>query len=291
VLPDGTLLETGHRTVKGVTGYDLTALFIGSEGTLGVVVRATVRVLPRPSGDRVTIGALFPDVASAATASAAITSARLRPSVMELLDTSALEVIREYAGEETMRAALGPSSGGSYLLVQFDDSTSVTVADRAVRLIEAAGGSARLSTDAATGELLLAIRRSFHSAMAAHGEVLIEDVSVPRSRMREMFGIIDEISRKHGIPIPTVAHAGDGNLHPNFAYRGDRVPDEVWSAADEMFRAALSLGGTLTGEHGVGLLKRRWLRDELGDTGFELQRRIKAVFDPKGLMNPGKVFD
>jgi glycolate oxidase len=106
-----------------------------------------------------------------------------------------------------------------------------------------------------------------------------------------MFGAINEIERKYGIEIPTVAHAGDGNLHPNFVFPGTEVPDYIWSAADEMFLAALRLGGTLTGEHGIGLLKRRWLADELGADQYELQRQVKRVFDPLGILNPGKIFE
>jgi glycolate oxidase len=106
-----------------------------------------------------------------------------------------------------------------------------------------------------------------------------------------MFRAIEEIGRRHGIEIPTIAHAGDGNLHPNFVFTGDEVPEHVWAAADDMFRTAIALGGTLTGEHGVGILKQRWLADELGDDSYELQRGIKALFDPRGIMNPGVMFD
>jgi glycolate oxidase len=126
--------------------------------------------------------------------------------------------------------------------------------------------------------------------MASRGTVLIEDVCVPRSTLPAMFHAIEAITVKHGVTIATVAHAGDGNLHPNFVFQGTEVPAEVWSAADEMFETALRLGGTLTGEHGVGLLKKRWLRDELGDDQVELQRDIKRVFDPSGILNPGKLF-
>ena len=146
------------------------------------------------------------------------------------------------------------------------------------------------SRSTAEGERLFAIRRSFHPAMAARGTVLIEDVCVPRSKLPAMFAAIGEIEGRYGIIIPTVAHAGDGNLHPNFVFEGADVPDEIWSAADELFLAALRLGGTLTGEHGIGLLKRRWLRDELGDDQLELQKQIKSVFDPQAILNPGKVF-
>ncbi|NEN07494.1 FAD-binding protein [Diaminobutyricibacter tongyongensis] len=290
VLPDGRLIRTGHRTVKGVTGFDLTALFVGSEGTLGVIVDATVRTLPLPVGGVTTIGALFPDVGSAAAASARVTASRLRPAVMELLDGPALERIAVFLGRETIEAAMGASGGAAFLLVQFDGLASSTDAAAASELIRASGGAVRVSADAAEGERLLAIRRAFHPALEAQGTVLIEDVSVPRSRMPEMFAAIRAIGEKYGIVIPTVAHAGDGNLHPNFVYEGDDVPDRVWEAAGELFRTAIALGGTLTGEHGVGLLKRRWLAHELGADAYELQVKVKSVFDPLGIMNPGKVF-
>ena len=290
VLPDGRLIRTGHRTVKGVTGYDLTALFVGSEGTLGVIVDATVRALPLPVGGVTTIGALFPDVSRAAAASARVTASRLRPAVMELLDGPALERIAAHLGTETIEAAMGASGGAAFLLVQFDGLAAATDAAAASELIRASGGTVRVSADAAEGERLLAIRRAFHTALEAQGNVLIEDVSVPRSRMPQMFAAIRAISEKYGVAIPTVAHAGDGNLHPNFVYDGDDVPDRVWDAAGELFRTAIELGGTLTGEHGVGLLKRRWLADELGADAYELQMRLKSVFDPLGIMNPGKVF-
>jgi glycolate oxidase len=291
VLADGRLLEMGHRTVKGVTGYDLTALFVGSEGTLGVVVEATVRALPRPVGDVVTIGAFFPEVRQAALASSAVVSARLRPAVMELVDGQALEAVREYLGDEVIRDAMGPAAGDGFLLVQFDESPAPATVLAAVELIEQAGGQTRVSTDAATGEQLLAIRRAFHPALAARGEVLIEDVSVPRSRLAEAFDAISAVSAEYGVRIPTVAHAGDGNLHPNFVIEGGVMTPTVRAAADALFRAALALGGTLTGEHGVGILKRHHLIDELGPDSYALQRQVKAVFDPRGILNPGKVFE
>lgn len=147
-----------------------------------------------------------------------------------------------------------------------------------------------VAADTAEGERLLAIRRAFHPALAGSGEVLIEDIAVPRSRMPEMFAAIESISQRYGIPIPTVAHAGDGNLHPNFVYEGEEAPAAVWEAAGDLFRTAVELGGTLTGEHGVGVLKRRWLADELGPDSYELQVKLKSVFDPLGILNPGKVF-
>jgi len=283
VLADGRLMTLGHRTVKGVTGYDLTALLIGSEGTLGVIVEATLKLRALPTGPKATIGAYFADVEQAARASAVITASRLRPAAMELIAQSALTGIGEYLG-------LDLGSRGSYLLVQLDGGSAAAEADAAVSIIRSLGGDAEITTDEAEGERLFAIRRSFHPAMSTRGTVLIEDVAVPRSQLPAMFSAITEIERKYGIVIPTVAHAGDGNLHPNFIFDGPDVPTEVWDAADEMFLACLRLGGTLTGEHGVGILKRRWLRDELGDDQVDLQRELKRVFDPDNLLNPGKIF-
>ncbi|MFE6257206.1 FAD-binding oxidoreductase [Agromyces sp. NPDC057865] len=293
VLADGRLLRTGHRTVKGVTGYDLTALMVGSEGTLGVIVEATLRLRPLTPGDVVTVAAVFPDVEAAAAASAAVTAARIRPAVLELIDAAGLARVAAHLGPEELAGtpleSLAPDE--AFLVAQSDGGASVAEAARIGEAFAGAGGRVTVSTDAATGERLLAIRRSMHPALAASGQVLIEDVAVPRSRLPEMFRAIEEIGRRHGVEIPTLAHAGDGNLHPNFVFTGDEVPAHVWAAADEMFRAAVALGGTLTGEHGVGILKRRWLADELGEDSFELQRGIKALFDPTGILNPGVMFE
>jgi glycolate oxidase len=288
VLADGRLLSLGHRSVKGVTGLDLTALMIGSEGTLGVIVEATVRLRPLVTGTVATIGAYFADVTAAASASAAITAAGLRPAAMELLDAASLRAIGDHLGLDLA------SRGDAWLLVQTDGAASGDEAAAALEIISSLGGDAELTTDPVEGERLLAIRRAFHPSLEALGTVLIEDVAVPRSALPQMFAAITEIADRFGIGIPTVAHAGDGNLHPNFIYQSDggsnEVPAEVWAAADELFIAALRLGGTLTGEHGVGILKRRWMREELGDDQFELQRQLKGVFDPQGILNPGKVF-
>jgi glycolate oxidase len=276
-------MTLGHRTVKGVTGYDLTALLIGSEGTLGVIVEATLKLRPLPTGPMATIGAYFDTIERAAKASAAITAARLRPAAMELVGQSALVGIGEFLG-------LDLGARGSHLLVQFDGAAAATDAESAVGIIRSLGGDAEVTNDETEGERLFAIRRAFHPAMAVQGTVLIEDVAVPRSQLSAMFAAITAIEQKYGMVIPTVAHAGDGNLHPNFIFAGSEVPEAVWTASDELFEACLRLGGTLTGEHGVGVLKRRWLRDELGDQQVELQRALKQVFDPKNILNPGKIF-
>lgn len=281
VLADGRLVQLGHRTIKGVTGLDLTALMIGSEGTLGVIVEATLRLRPLVA-EAITLAAEFASVSDAARAASVIGSSGTRPAVMELLDERAMAAITSYLEIDSRPAA--------QLLVQFDGPGAQSSADAAAAVVQALGGTGTISVDAAHSERLFESRRSFHPAMAAQGTVLIEDVCVPRSALAAMFDAISSIEEKFGITIPTVAHAGDGNLHPNFVYAGNEVPSEIWAAADELFLAALRLGGTLTGEHGIGILKRRWLRAELGDDQFELQREIKTVFDPHGILNPGKVF-
>lgn len=288
VLADGRLLSLGHRSVKGVTGFDLTALMIGSEGTLGVIVEATVKLRALPGGTVATIGAYFPDVVSAAAASAAITASGLRPAALELLDAAALGAIDRYLG-----IAMA-DRGNTFLLLQTDGAGSESEAQGALAIITQHGGDAELTMDPAEGERLFEIRRAFHPALEAQGTVLIEDVAVPRSALPAIFAEIERIAERYGISIPTVAHAGDGNLHPNFVFVPDAdgsVPEAIWQAADELFAAALQLGGTLTGEHGIGILKRRWLQAELGEDQLVIQRQIKAVFDPTGIMNPGKVFE
>lgn len=282
VLADGRLLELGHRTVKGVTGLDFTSLMIGSEGVLGVIVEATLRLRPLVTGVVATISASFPTVDAAARAAAVITSSGLHPSIMELIGESAMAGIAAHLGIE--------HPGGSHLIIQADGPAAQSEADAMVSVITSLGGIPQLSVDPAEGERLFAVRRAFHPAMTARGTALIEDVCVPRSALPAMFAAIGEIETRYGITIPTVAHAGDGNLHPNFVFEGDTVPDEIWSAADELFLAAMRLGGTLTGEHGIGVLKRRWLERELGTDQVDLQAQVKAVFDPLGILNPGKVF-
>jgi len=201
-----------------------------------------------------------------------------------LLDAAALTAIHALLG------LAAPTPGAAHVTIQTDGAAAAADAAAITAVLEAAGGTVAVSTDRDEGERLLAIRRSVHPAMARLGTTLIEDVSVPRSALAAMFARIADIERRYGLVIPTVAHAGDGNLHPNFIFDGPDVPAAIWEAADELFRAALELGGTLTGEHGIGVLKRRWLADELGDDQWELQRQIARVFDPQGILNPGKVF-
>lgn len=284
VLADGRLLHLGRRTVKGVTGLDLTSLVIGSEGTLGVVVGATLKLRRLIEGGTCAIAATFGSARSAAVASAAVTASGAVPSIMELMDASALAAVHD------LLSLPAPAAGTAQLVIQTDGVTARTDAERIAAVLTGQGGRVVVSDDPAEGERLFAIRRSMHAAMAALGTTLIEDVAVPRSALPAMFDEIARIEQTYALRIPTVAHAGDGNLHPNFIFEGPDVPDVVWRAADDLFRSAVRLGGTLTGEHGIGTLKSRWLAAELGDDQWQLQRDIARVFDPLGILNPGKVF-
>lgn len=284
VLADGRLLHLGHRSVKGVTGLDLTALVAGSEGTLGVVVGATLKLRRLVPGETCTVTATFPGVRAAAAGSAAVTAAGIQPAIMELMDAASLAAVH------ALLALPAPTPGAAQLTIQTDGPAARAEADAIAAILSAHEGVPVVSHDPVEGDRLLAIRRSMHAAMASLGTTLIEDVSVPRSAMPAMFDEIARIERQFDMVIPTVAHAGDGNLHPNFIFEGPETPPQVWAAADELFRAAIRLGGTLTGEHGIGVLKRRWLADELGEDQWRLQRDIAAVFDPLGILNPGKVF-
>jgi glycolate oxidase len=273
VLADGRRIATGRRTVKGVAGYDLTSLFVGSEGTLGVIVGATVRLRPIPVATA-TLAAWFADFETAAAAAAAITAARLQPAVAELLDRTCLE-------------AIGAVRTGAFLLVQTDGFGAQAEIDAVRAVVAPLADSVELAADPGAAEELLATRRAALPALERLGRVLVEDVAVPRSRLPEAVAAIAEISRRSGIRIATMAHAGDGNLHPILVL-DDEVDGHVWTTAGEVFTTALRLGGTLTGEHGVGLLKRRWLREELGDTAVDLQQDLKATFDPHRVLNPDK---
>jgi len=245
VLADGRLLSLGHRSVKGVTGYDLTSLFIGSEGTLGVVVGATLKLRRIIAGGLCSLVAMFPDVRTAAAASAAVPAPGLQPALMELMAAARLAAVHDLLGLEP------PPAGAAQLTIQTDGVAARDEADAIAAVLTAGGGTVVVSDDPVEGERLLHIRRSMHPAMERLGTTLIEDVSVPRSALPDMFDEIARIERAYGLPIPAVAHAGDGNLHPNFVFDGPEVPEIVWQAASDLFRSALRLGGTLTGEHGV----------------------------------------
>ncbi len=284
VLASGEVIRVGRSTAKGVTGLDLTALMVGSEGTLGIIVEATVRVHRTVPGSVATLSAYFPTITQAAHACSAITAAGLQPMIMELLDDRALTAVHNYLDLEPAPA------GASHILVQTDGAAAQDEAVAISEVMRNSGGTVSLAATDEEAAELVRIRRSLHPAMASLGTTLIEDVCVPRNRLVDMFAEIAKIEQRYDIVIPVVAHAGDGNLHPNFIFDTPEPSETIWKAAGELFEAALALGGTLTGEHGVGVLKRRWLGDELGSTQLRLQEDIKRAFDPRGILNPGKVF-
>ncbi|MFF4621004.1 FAD-binding oxidoreductase [Nonomuraea jabiensis] len=285
VLADGRVIETGRRTMKGVTGYDLTGLFVGSEGTLGVITAATVRLRRAPAAPPATFAAEFGSLRDAGAAVSAIMAAGCQPSLMELIDRASLEALDDW-----LNIGLEPDTQAT-LIGQSDATDSQAMVARMERLCLDNGASfVAVSSSPQEAEELIRLRRLDYQAKERLGACLVEDVCVPRSLLPDMITAIEETSARHGVRILTVAHAGDGNLHPVFIFdRGAAEPPaEVWAAADEVFTRALELGGTLTGEHGVGLLKRRWLDLESGPVVTEVQQGIKAVFDPLGILNPGK---
>ena len=283
VMADGRRLRTGRQTVKGVAGYDLTSLVVGSEGTLAVVVGATLRLRPRPDVTA-TLAAHFDGLVAAAAAASAITAARLQPSVLELVDGVTLDAVDAFRGTSLR------SRGAAALVVQCDGRGAEAEIAAVGEVVAPFASSWSWTTDPVEAEELLAARRAALPALERTGDVFIEDVAVPRSKLAAAVAGIQEVSARTGVRIATVAHAGDGNLHPVVVVeRGASVTQgPPWEAACAVFGLALRLGGTLTGEHGVGLLKRAWLRQELGDDSLALQRGIKAVFDPLGILNPGK---
>lgn len=284
VLADGTLLHVGRETAKGVAGYDLAGLFVGSEGTLGIVVRATLRLLPVPEGSAV-VAAYFESIEAAAQAVVSIGDAGLRPAVLEIVDGATLRAIDDAVGTELH------SRGEAFLLAQTDGLGAALEAARLEEVLGRTATSVEATADPDRAAALLAARRQALPAIERLGRVLIEDVAVPRSRLAETIRTVQRIGRDTGVRIFVFAHAGDGNVHPIILLEGvgdaDPIPPEAERAVDEIFAAALAAGGTVTGEHGVGALKRRWLAEELGEAHV-WHRRVKSLFDPLGILNPGK---
>lgn len=281
VLADGTLMKIGHRTIKGVTGLDLVGLFVGSEGTLGVVVAATLRLRPLPVATE-TMVAFANSLAEVGEAVQAITRSRVQPSAVELLDESSLVSIDSNRGT---KLAL---RGRAMLLLQTDGHGAAAEMAELEQVVAAAGIlPERLYGEEA--ERMVELRRSGRGSKPNTWR-LGEDVAVPRSRLVEMIAAIETIGAEHGVEVGCVAHAGDGNLHVGLLtpmLDGEiEPPASIHEAAERVVHTALALGGTITGEHGVGALKRPWLADELGEQQVELQRSVKAVFDPLGLLAP-----
>ena len=284
----GTRLNLGRRTTKGVAGYDLTGLFVGSEGTLGVVTEVTLRLRPaRRDAPRTVVGA-FDSLLDAGRAVAALTSRGLVPAMLELLDRACLEAV-----EEWRHLGIDPSAEAMLLAsVDTPGASGDEEAGAVASVFRDAGAAwAEQSTDPVEAEALFEARRLAYPALERLGPVLTEDLCVPRSSVPAMLARIEEIGVRHGVRIATIAHAGDGNLHPLLITpAGDEAARAAAQTAfEEMIIAAVELRGTVTGEHGIGLLKRRGMQRELPLGVRAMQRAVKRALDPLDLFNPGKV--
>lgn len=290
VLPNGDIIKTGGKAIKNVTGLNLTQLLLGSEGTLAVITEAMLRLMPKPKHVR-TAMAVYDRLENAAKTVNAILLEGVIPATIELMDDTTINTIEEY-----LHLGL-PTDAAAILIIETDGSDEQTV----LREMETVARVARecgatdvkvAQTEAERNELWRGRRSVSPSLARRRPNKLGEDISVPRSAIPEAVRRIKEISKKYNLPIVVFGHAGDGNLHPNILF-DKRDPDEwhrVEQVSGEIFKMAVELGGTLTGEHGVGVLKQPYLELALGKRVIELQQGIKKVFDPKGLLNPGKKF-
>jgi glycolate oxidase len=289
VTAAGEVVRVGRRTAKGVAGYDLAGLMVGSEGTLGVITEATLRLRPlRTSRPRTVVG-FFDDLATAGDAVSRVTARGLQPAMFELIDRFCLQAVNRWKN-----AGL-PDDAAALLLAQTDvpEPGALEEAEAIHAEFVAAGAAdAMMSTDPVEAEALFDARRLAGPALGQLGdEILTEDVCLPRAHLAEMIRRIEEIGERHRTFIATVAHAGDGNLHPLMLIPpGDEdARRRAQAAFEDIIDAAVALGGTVTGEHGVGLLKLAGMRRELGPQVVAMQRAVKAALDPQGILNPGKL--
>ncbi|MGW4873137.1 FAD-binding oxidoreductase [Streptomyces chartreusis] len=283
----GEVVRLGRRTAKGVAGYDLAGLVVGSEGTLGIVTEVTVRLRPLPA-PATTIAGFFSSLTDAGTAVRAIAAAGVTPSALELIDRHCLRAVDEWKN-------MGLSADAEAVLLARVDEPGEAGHAQAERVVacfrEAGAGWAERSTDEQEADALLAARRLAYPALERLGPVVTEDVCVPKEHVPEMLGRIEKTAARHDIVIANIAHAGDGNLHPMLITPpgDDAAKDRAQTAFDEIIADAIALGGTVTGEHGVGLLKRRGLAAEVAPEVMAMHHAVKRALDPHGVLNPGKV--
>ena len=290
VLPDGRIARFGSKCVKDVAGYSMKDLFVGSEGSLGVITEILLRLVPRPVA-RQTMLALYDRIEDAAETVSAIIAARIIPCTLEFLDQTTASCVEEYAH-------VGLPTDCAAVLLMETDGHPAAVADEAGRMAELARNNGarevRLARDEADALALASARRNAFSALARRRPTtILEDFTVPRSELAAMVTFIAETARTANLQVGTFGHMGDGNLHPTFL-TDERDAEEmarVHHALDLIAKKTLELGGTITGEHGVGLAKKTWLRAQMGDSSFDVMRQIKKALDPAGLLNPGKIFD
>jgi glycolate oxidase len=292
VLTNGEVLRTGGRVHKNKTGFDLIGLFVGSEGMLGVVTETTLRLLPLPPA-RATLSAAFATATQAAEAVQAIFAAGFLPSSLEVADQFTLEASRRDLGEMMVPA------GNAHLLVDLDgQEESVRSEAAAIRelLQKKKANAIEMAIGDADCEKLWALRREFSNSLRATGLTkLNEDVVVPRSHLVDLMEFAEKLQTKHGFPIACFGHAGDGNIHVNIMadrYNRDAVVREkVDRALDDLFKQVLAWGGVITGEHGIGLAKKRWWSDATSEVARGLHHKLKQILDPHGILNPGKFVD
>lgn len=288
VLADGRVLRTGNKCLKNVTGYDLVHLLVGSEGTLAVVTEVTVKLLPKPAAVRTAL-AMFQDISQASAVVHDILLAGVVPSTLEIVDETAIQCVEEY-----MHLDLD-CTADAMLLIETDGAPEIAdrEIERAAEVLRQAGAKEiRVAHTSKQSEELWRARRSISPSLGrVRPNKLGEDIVVPRSAIPSMVARIKRISHRYNLPIVIFGHAGDGNLHPNILFdkRDPEESERVEAAVGELFEAAVELGGTLSGEHGVGMLKRPYLEMALGPLAVEVMRGIKGALDPKGILNPGKV--
>jgi glycolate dehydrogenase FAD-linked subunit len=287
VLPTGELIRTGHRSWKGVAGYDLTQLLVGSEGTLAVIVQATLKLIPLPRSVA-TLLAFFPDEDKAALAVQKIFGAGLLPRACELLDGPTMRAVSPRAPFKF------PEGVGGALIVEHDghgDAVFEELARSGEMCTEAGAGEVVAAQDEAQRRKIWETRRMISVALTTiRPHKISEDVAVPRGELIRMIGRVREIGAGYGLPTACYGHAGDGNLHVNLLFESAEEREKGHAAVADVLQAAIDLGGTITGEHGVGLAKRAFLGREQKPEVIALQRRIKQAFDPDDLLNPGKIF-
>jgi glycolate oxidase len=289
VLPNGDIIRTGGKLAKDVAGYDLTRLLVGSEGTLGVITEATLKLIPMPE-TRKTMLALYQDLSAAATSVSKIIANKIIPTTLEFLDQATLKVVEDYA-------QIGlPTDVQAVLLIEQDGPPEVVERD-IQKIAEVCKQENAVSIQiAATEEEAMALRTARRAALSAIARLapttILEDATVPRSEIANMVKAINEITEKYQLTICTFGHAGDGNLHPTCATdaRNHEEMERVEKAFAEIFEKAIELGGTITGEHGVGAMKAPYLEWKLKKEGIAAMMGIKNAFDPNNIMNPGKVF-
>jgi len=290
VLPTGEILHTGSKAVKNVVGYDVTQLLVGSEGTLAIITKITLRLIPQPPA-RATLSASFMNVRHAVDAVSALIARRVVPAAIELVDEDSLRAVESYVGRSVV-----PAGAGALLIVECD-GTAAGVEEEMVSVATACEDTKALAVARATTDTdrdaLWHVRRQLSLALRATGLLKINhDVVVPRGRVPELFDVIADLKQRHALRVASFGHAGDGNIHVNLMVNKDDPQERARAtqAERELFERVVSLEGSISGEHGIGFAKARYLPIELSQEEIALMKRLKTAFDPNGILNPGKIF-